>query len=343
MNRIVVTGILFLIGLFVTSCTKEESEKDQEIPVVISEWKVPEQEITGSLNPFPVIENPVYFSVDSMNQLDEADLVYVYKSAGDVYIFPRAEMHVEIVNDIIDEVPIAITYCPITRSGICWNRLLDGDTILLTASGYLYKDNLLPLDIHSGSIWSQMLQVGVKGNYRNRKMTALPLLEISWKTARETWPDANVFQHIVANKSYGVESEEESNGGLLSGFQSDNVSDYKNRVLGVLGAREVSLFRSDVLQGELQLINMNTSAGEVLLAGSATHQFLAVYKTPYKMIRVEDSFPVIMEDETGSLWNIFGEAVSGARTGEKLQFPPSYLASEWAWISLFENLDFYSE
>ena len=50
---------------------------------------------------------------------------------------------------------------------------------------------------------------------------------------------------------------------------------------------------------------------------------------------------MILEDETGSEWNIFGEAVSGPRMGEKLESPDHYVALDWAWELLFEDVKYF--
>jgi len=59
------------------------------------------------------------------------------------------------------------------------------------------------------------------------------------------------------------------------------------------------------------------------------------------MEAVEGQFPVIMKDEQGTLWNLFGEAVSGTRGGEKLQAPLAYTAADWAWRAHFEEVRYH--
>ena len=60
-----------------------------------------------------------------------------------------------------------------------------------------------------------------------------------------------------------------------------------------------------------------------------------------KMEAVEGEFPVVLKDETDSYWNIFGEAVSGERGGEKLPSPVYYTAARWAWLDLYENVTYF--
>ena len=55
-------------------------------------------------------------SVDKANHLDSNELVLVYKSKDDIYVYPYNSMLVEVVNDIIDNRHLAITFCPLTRT-----------------------------------------------------------------------------------------------------------------------------------------------------------------------------------------------------------------------------------
>lgn len=66
------------------------------------------------------------------------------------------------------------------------------------------------------------------------------------------------------------------------------------------------------------------------------------FLTTYSMEPVEGQFPVIMKDETGTFWNIFGEAVSGERGGETLLSPLAYTAADWAWRNLFNEVKYHS-
>ena len=76
-----------------------------------------------------------------------------------------------------------------------------------------------------------------------------------------------------------------------------------------------------------------------MVVGSKKHGFIMSFNGRYQMKAVQDAFPVIMEDDTGTRWNIFGEAVSGPGKGERLTTPPSYFAAEWAFEALFPDRD----
>ena len=284
-----------------------------------------QEHVRGSFNPFPLIEDPAYVSVDEADFLRTDDMVFICKIGKDIRVFSHKDMLVEVVNTELDGRPVAITYCPITRSGMAWNRVLGVDTLLLTASGYLYKENLMPLDVNSGHIWSQMLMQRFTGDvgsgelFAFREISTFPLLETTWSTVRDHFPDALVFKNMRAMKFTGAAPREQR--------------------LGVIGLEEVQTFSPDMFPSEVTLHKSTVNpGGAIVVAGSSNYDYMLAFRTTYMMEPVEGQFPIIMRDESGTLWNIFGEGVQGAHDGEVLEAPLYYAAADWAWRDLFEKV-----
>ena len=294
----------------------------------ITEQLSKQEHVTGSLNPFKLIENPQYASVHDIDYLDEDNMVFITKASGDLQVFPHRNMGVEVVNEETNGVLMAITYCPITRSGINWNRVVGKDTMLLTASGYLYKDNLMPLDVNSGNIWSQMLMRRFQGNARQgeifafRELSIFPLIETTWRTVTEYFPEASVYT-------------------INSDMKSGEAAPLDQQ-LGLIGKDAVEIFSLDMFPGEITLHKTVVNpGGMVVVAGSSDHHFMLAFWTTYNMEPVQGKFPVIMKDETGTMWDIFGEGMMGERAGEKLESPLYYTASDWAWRDLYEQVHLF--
>ena len=322
MTRFIQMGIICLV-VCCSGCDSKQEQEEETFSATseFDQLKI-QGDITGSLNPFELVDSPSYTPTHEIDFMRDEELVFMTKACGYVQVFPYRSMHVEVVNDISHGITFAITYCPITRSGISWNRVVGEDTLLLTASGYLYRENLMPLDLNSGSIWSQMLLRGMSGKHSREQMVTYPLIETTWKTARESFPGADVF--IKNNR-------------LKSG------SDFQlEQEMGIVGRARVQLFTLDMFPGEVGILNTVVSqGGRVVVVGSSTHHYMVAFTTPYRMEAVEGEFPVVMKDETDSYWTIFGEAVRGERGGERLQSPVYYTAARWAWLDLYENVSYF--
>ncbi len=52
----------------------------------------------------------------------------------------------EIVNDKIDDVAFAVTYCPLCGTGVAFDRTINGRELTFGVSGLLYLDNVLIYD-----------------------------------------------------------------------------------------------------------------------------------------------------------------------------------------------------
>jgi len=315
-----------VVLLLATACQTDpppllDSDNTDDIIKVLED----NEHVRGSLNPFKLIENPQYVPVNEVSYLSDDDMVFLTRATGDVLVFPHSDMGVEVVNEDANGVLMAVTYCPITKSGIIWDRVMGLDTLLLTASGYLYKDNMMPLDLNSGNIWSQMLLRRFQGDatdgefFAFMELNTFPIIETTWQTVKTQFPDADVYTSDMSMKS----------------AQADRL----DQKLGLIGKDAVELFSLEMFPGE---ISLHTTAlnpgGMVVVAGSSEFHYMLAFQTTYNMEPVEGKFPVIMMDETGTMWNIFGEGMMGLHDGETLASPLYYTASDWAWRDLYDNV-----
>ena len=316
------TTLLLLSQSCESDADQGEQESRQDLLKDRFEQLKKQGDIKGVLDPFELIENPAYSPVHEVDYIRDEELVFLTRACGYVQVFPYRSMHVEVVNEVAHGVHMAVTFCPITRSGLGLDRIVGEDTLLLTASGYLYRENLMPLDVHTGSIWSQMLFTGFSGKHEREQMRTFSLIETTWATVKQYFPGAGVY----VNKSLTKSAQ-----GLPVGQE-----------MGIVGNDEVELFTLDMFQGEIKLLQSVVSpGGRVLVAGSQTNSDMVPFFTYYKMQAVEGEFPVIMKDDTGTRWNVFGEAVSGERGGEKLQSPVFFSAADWAWRDLYESVSYF--
>lgn len=118
--------ITFLIIIH-TGCDTVESTKTNNTS---GDWLLKENEIFDGgpgKDGIPALESPNFTDVTSIRYLTDNDLVLIAKINGEIKIYPHPilDWH-EIINDGIGGTKYAITYCPLTGSGISWNRTIDG-------------------------------------------------------------------------------------------------------------------------------------------------------------------------------------------------------------------------
>jgi hypothetical protein len=132
-----------------------------------NEWSIPREQVLDGgpgKDGIPSIDQPQFTSASAVGFLDPDDLVLGIKVGEEVRAYPHPilDWH-EIVNDQVADRFVAITYCPLTGTGVAWNRELDGAVTTFGVSGLLYNSNMIPYDRESDSNWSQILLESVNG------------------------------------------------------------------------------------------------------------------------------------------------------------------------------------
>jgi hypothetical protein len=81
----------------------------------------------------------------------------------------------QIVNDVIGDVPIAVTYDPLAGAPLVFSRRVGGKTLHFGISGLLYNHNFLMYDRETESLWSQFLGRAIAGPLAGQQLERLPV------------------------------------------------------------------------------------------------------------------------------------------------------------------------
>jgi len=97
-------------------------------------------------------------------------------AAGAVHIYPLQILtwH-EIVNDVVGEIPVAVTYCPLCNTGIAFDRRHAGEVLDFGTTGRLRFSNLLMYDRQTESWWQQASGAGVIGRFAGTRLRMVPV------------------------------------------------------------------------------------------------------------------------------------------------------------------------
>ncbi len=324
--------IIFVLSLW--SCSG-----DEDISPAASEvggngaWAIPEEEVVNDMSAMdriPSVDTPKFIPAKDYDALVDESRVFVYKSGGVVKIYPKGPLSShEIVNDKTLGVAHAITYCPITESGINWNRTIDGKETEFGVSGMLYQANLMPYDRNSGSIWSQMLLKGVHGEHIHKEAEVLPLLETTWKTARSYFPESKV---LLTHDTTTCEDCQPKNILASPG----------DLVYGVPGAKQTPLIEFSAFNDSISIFKSRFLNRTHLLVGSQNLQFIVAFRLDNDMrdrtfVPVNNHQQAVVKDENGNFYNLFGEVVSGPESGVRLEMADGFMAKYFAWQDFYPD------
>jgi hypothetical protein len=324
---------LFLIFIFI-SCTSNNDEIISNIEQEESSiWIVDKNDIKGGGKTYDLSVNPKFGNVSDFEKLSDHEKVALISFNNEVRVYPYFfTNHFEVINDVFNNNNIAVSYCPLTKSGICYNREIDGNIYQILASGFLYKDNMVPADKDLKFYWSQMLMTYIGKENTGKSISNYNLIETNWKTVKEYFYDAKVYYHV---KRTAGETDPQ-----LSRTQD---SQYIYGVIEEKNNTRVELFSYNLFKNKTKLISKIINNKEVIIIGSEEKYFVTSYykKDNLEFYLLDDSnFPNILSDNEGNIWNIFGYAISGNRKGEQLESPKAYVAQFWAWKDFYSNLKF---
>lgn len=103
---------------------------------------------------------------------------------GEARAYPvRILEYHQIVNDVIGDVPIAVTYDPLAGSPLVYSRRVGGKTLTFGVSGLIYNDNFLMFDRETESLWSQFEGRAIAGPLSGKRLERIPVRQetaVAW-------------------------------------------------------------------------------------------------------------------------------------------------------------------
>lgn len=156
----------------------------------------------------PSIDDPKFISIEAVDFLRDEDMVIGLVRGDIARAYPlRILVWHEIVNDIIENDAVAVTYCPLCGTAMVFDRNIDGKTKTFGVSGLLYRSDVLMYDRETESLWSQLAMKAISGPAVGKELTWLRSEQLTWKAWRERYPHGEVLSTDTGHlRNYGGEA-----------------------------------------------------------------------------------------------------------------------------------------
>lgn len=342
--------IIFILVLLISACNQVNTDTESEVDVpdnTDSEWLIPSDEVVDGgpgKDGIPSVDSPKFSPVDETTYIQDDRLIIGLKIGDEVRAYPHQilDWH-EIVNDQIGEEYFSVTYCPLTGTGIVWDRVIEGGIAEFGVSGLLFRNNLIAYDRNTNTNYSQMQIRGVKGPLSGVTLkTNYATVQTTWRTWKKMYPQSKVLSKQTGfGRNYGGYAYGESylndEEYILFPVKNENERLPGKTVVHAFIPKAVSsdemeirVFVKEEMSKEVGVINEDYEGNSIVAAGSQNHNFIVSFHrnladgTTLTFQPVQNRLPIIMTDDEGNEWNIFGEAVSGPRKEEKLTPTKSY-------------------
>ena len=304
------------------------------------------------------ISQPQFDSVVAASEwLDDSEPVIALELNGDVRAYPlRILVWHELVNDEVGGVAVMVTYCPLCNTAITFERGVEGEVRTFGVSGKLRRNDLIMYDVESETLWQQITGEGIVGTAAGLQLSFLPSQIVSFGEFRASFPDA-----IVLNENTGSSISYGMNPYPL--YDSDSSTFLPNEEFddGRLSAKERVL--TVELGGEPVAFPFSALSERIVIEAEAGGSTIVAFWQPGAVSPLDKEFIIgsrnvgsagaflplldgerltfeaiegeIFDTQTGSRWNVLGQAVEGALAGAQLEQVLSGNHFWFAW-SIFE-------
>jgi hypothetical protein len=110
----------------------------------------------------------------------------------------------EIVNDVIGDHAIAVTYCPLCNSSIVFDRTVDGQVLDFGTTGKLRNSDLVMYDRQTESWWQQFTGEAIVGAMTGARLAVLPSRVLPFGAFRQAYPEGRVMLPPGQAARYGT-------------------------------------------------------------------------------------------------------------------------------------------
>ncbi|HSL58479.1 MAG TPA: DUF3179 domain-containing protein [Acidimicrobiales bacterium] len=266
----------------------------------------------------------------------------------------------EIVNDRFGDVPVAVTFCPLCNTALSFDRRVDGEVLRFGVSGLLRLSDLVMWDDATTTLWQQITGEGIVGELAGTQLAPVSTAIVSFEQFATSFPEGRSLSRETGfGISYGANPYVgySSGDGPIGGFFAPEVDPRfpaLERVVGVSAGGEETAYPFSVLESEL-VVN-DTVGGEPVVVwwGGGTVDALDAGRIADSQAigtaiafdpRVGDrslTFEAaddgrFRDTETGTEWNLLGQAVAGELAGEALATVTHRNEFWFAWAGFFPD------
>ena len=269
----------------------------------------------------------------------------------------------EIVNDRMAGLPFSVTFCPLCNASIVFDRRHAGRVLDFGTTGRLRKSDLIMYDRQTESWWQQFSGRAIVGELAGEVLGRLPATITAWQDFAAAWPDAEVLSRDTGysrrygdNPYRGYDTIEDRP--FLFHDPIDPRLPPMERVLSVEAGGAQRIYPFSALR-ERPLVNDEVGGQPVAvftqrgtLSALDERQIASSRSVPSatawhrrldgRVLEFALRDGTIVDRQTGSLWNLLGQAVAGPLAGARLQPAAGGVHFAFAWLAFNPDSEIWS-
>ncbi|MBM3126208.1 MAG: DUF3179 domain-containing protein [Chloroflexi bacterium] len=317
---------------------------EREFSTDFSKHSVPYSEILSGGPPkdgIPSIDEPQFIPAKEADEwLADREPVVFVQVGEDARAYPiQILMWHEIVNDVVGGEPLMISFCPLCNTAIAFKRTHDGQVLDFGTTGRLRYSNLIMYDRQTETWWQQATGDAIAGEYTGSQLEFYPASMISWADFKTQFPDGKVLSRDTGhprdygrNPYYGYDDISQTP--FLFDGATPNQLPPKRVINDTVGREAIVVFWAEGTASALD----RTKIPEGREVGSAV-----VYSRVLdgSTLDFESNDRKIFDLQTGSEWNILGQAIAGELLDRQLASVVSINHFWFSWAAFKPETKFY--
>jgi len=303
--------------------------------------------------PYVAVHDPQFISAKDATFMNGDDRVIGVMNGEMPKAYPAGILWQHgLVEDKSPEGPIAITWCGYCNTALVFRAEAKGKPLVLDAGG-LAGGNEVFTDQETGSRWQQAGLVAISGPLQGEHLQLYPFLVTSWAEWLRLHPDTLVLKPLPGYaERIGAVNKFLKQGGFGASPVPDGVTYRDDRLKPkamVFGLDVVGLNKAFPLEALRQARVINDSLGATPLvivhqpSTDTTTAFVAKAGGRRLTFAASNSDATeLIDRETRSRWNAYGQCVAGRLKGSKLE--PVILEPEYwfAWSEFHRDTAIYT-
>lgn len=312
----------------------------------------------------PAIDHPKFVSIEQARSwLNPKEPVIVVTINQHTRAYPiQVLMFHEIVNDIVDSIPLVITFCPLCNAALVYERTLNGKILDFGTTGNLRMSDLIMYDRQTESWWQQFTGEGIIGHYTGKTLVERHAAIIAFQEFAKYHPSGKVlsretgYDRPYGNNPYRGYDNIQQKPFLFSGVLDKRLPPME-RVLAISLNDKNKLYPFELIS-QHRVINDDVAKHAIVIFSQQD------MLSPLDAAKISDSKIIpsaiaysrqldqqtltfkqktkgIIDTNTESSWNIFGLAIAGPLIGKQLRALPGGVHFAFAWLAFKPNSEIY--
>ncbi|MGH2619267.1 MAG: DUF3179 domain-containing protein [Anaerolineales bacterium] len=305
----------------------------------------------------PAINQPNFETIDQADEwLGPLEPVILFQSGEDARAYPlQILVWHEIVNDTVNGKPVLVTFCPLCNTAIAFARTVNGRVLDFGTTGRLRYSNLITYDRQTETWWQQATGEAIAGELTGTQLEFLPALIIAWDEFKRAYPTGMVLSRDTGHiRPYGQNpylgyDDINNTPFLYQGPETPDRLAAMARVLALDLNGEVVAFPYDALSDERVVNEVVGGEAVVVFWAPGTASALdsadmaagrnvgtaAAYSRAVNGRALSFAYngSAFVDQETGTRWDILGQALDGELAGERLASVVTVNHFWFSWVA----------